>query len=35
MKKPFDATSRNLFEMNPADWSAYVAVRCPTPDGPA
>ena len=24
MSKPFDATTRNLFEMNPDEWSAYL-----------
>src|SRR5262245_48596063 len=24
MTKPYDATTRNLFELNPAEWSAYL-----------
>jgi hypothetical protein len=31
MTKPYDATTRNLYAMNPAEWSAYLGHPVPDP----
>jgi predicted transposase YdaD len=31
MTKPYDATTRNLYAMNPAEWSAYLGHSVPDP----
>ena len=30
MSKPFDATTRQLIELGPADWLAYLGIPWPT-----